>query len=62
MSTTQIVLTHQPGLGWNYTIHRSGKPLPAEDPQDFDQVTKALQAALTHLQQSLRPHPDGGSS
>ena len=50
MSSLQIILTGQAGIGWNYAILRNGKPLPAEDPQDFTSAARALQAAMLHPQ------------
>lgn len=62
MSTLQIVLTYQPGMGWNHAVLRNGKPMPAEDPQDHETAARALQSALIQLQQSLKPRADDGSS
>lgn len=56
--TTQIVLTHQPGLGWNFAVFRSGKALPAEDPQDLRDVGQALKAALQQLQATVLAERD----
>lgn len=62
MNTLQIVLTYQPGMGWNHAVLRNGKPMPAEDPQDHETAARALQSALVQVQQSLKPRPDDGSS
>lgn len=54
MKTITIILTGEAGTGWNYAVLTSGKPLPAEDPQDLPSAARALQGALLQLQASMR--------
>lgn len=54
MKTITIILTGEAGVGWNYAVLTSGKPLPAEDPQDLPSAARALQGALLQLQASMR--------
>lgn len=50
MKSVQILLTGQARIGWNYVVLNDGRPLAAEDPEDFDTAALALRAALAHLQ------------
>lgn len=59
MKTIQIVLTGQAGIGWNFAVMCDGKPLPADDPQDFGTAARALQAALVQLQTAARGTKEG---
>lgn len=58
MTTTQILLTHQFGTGWNFAVLRNGRALPADDPRDLRSAAQALQAAILQLQSTVRAQRD----